>query len=250
MVNVLIYGIGGKMGHMVYNAFANREDAKAVCGVDKRYDGCGIYVPVYTDIRDVCEQFDCIIDFSFKSALYDFLPYAIEHNIPCVLATTGYDKADIDYISEAAKKIPIFRTGNLSVGINTLVKLVQKAAELLGDKADIEILEYHHNQKVDAPSGTALMLLDGVKTVREQLEPTFCREGIIGKRPKNEVGIHAVRGGTIVGKHEVMFIMDNEVITLSHEAESKAVFANGSVNAAVFLTGKPAGLYNMNDMIK
>ena len=250
MVNILIYGIGGKMGHMVYNALSQRDDAKAICGVDKKYDGRGIYVPVYTDIKDVVEKVDCIIDFSVKAALYDILPYAVKKSIPCVLATTGYDQAENDYIAENAKKIPIFRTGNLSVGINALVKLVEKAASLIGEQADIEILESHHNQKIDSPSGTALMLLDGVKTVRPQLEPVYGRQGIIGKRTKNEVGIHAIRGGSIVGKHEVQFIMDNEVITLSHEAESKAVFANGSINAAVFLQGKPAGLYTMNDVIK
>lgn len=249
MVNILIYGIGGKMGRMVYNAISNREDAQAICGVDKKYDGCGIYVPIYPDINDVTEKIDCIIDFSIKAGLYDILPYAVEKGIPCVLATTGYDKADVDYIEQNAKKIPIFRTGNLSVGINALIKLVQKAAVLLEDKADIEIIESHHNQKVDSPSGTALMLLDGVKSVRPELEPVCGREGIVGKRTKNEVGIHSVRGGSIVGKHEVMFIMDNEIITLSHEAESKVVFANGSINAAVFLAGKPAGLYTMNDMI-
>jgi 4-hydroxy-tetrahydrodipicolinate reductase len=250
MVNILIYGINGKMGRMVYNAIAARDDARAVCGVDKNTDSRGLGLPIYPDINEVTEKVDCIIDFSVKSALYEILPYAEKHNIPCVLATTGYDSADAEYIKEYSKKLPIFRTGNLSVGIRALVKLVEKACELLGDKADIEIIECHHNQKVDSPSGTALMLYEGAKAMRPDLEPVYGREGIVGKRKKNEVGIHAVRGGTIVGKHEVMFIMDNEVITLSHEAESKAVFANGSVNAAIFLQGKEPGLYNMNDMIK
>jgi len=249
MVNILINGIGGTMGKKVYDALAGREDAVAVCGVDKHYDGCGIYIPIYQDIRDVAEKIDCIIDFSVKAALYGYLPYAIEKGIPCVIATTGYGKEELDAIQEASQKIPVFRTGNLSIAVNVLMKLVKQAAALLGDKADIEIVESHHNKKVDAPSGTALMLLDSVKAARSELSPIYGREGQVGKRTKNEVGMHSVRGGSIVGKHEVMFILDNEIITLSHEAESKTIFANGSINAAVFLHGKPAGLYSMADMI-
>jgi 4-hydroxy-tetrahydrodipicolinate reductase len=249
MVNILINGIGGTMGKKVYDALAGREDAKAVCGVDKHYDGCGIYVPIYQDIRDVAEKVDCIIDFSVKAALYEYLPYAVEKGIPCVIATTGYGKEELDAIQEASKKIPIFRTGNLSLGVNVLTKLVKQAAALLGDKADIEIIESHHNKKVDAPSGTALMLLDSVKTARTELTPVYGRQGQVGKRAKNEIGIHSVRGGSIVGKHEVMFILDSEVITLTHEAESKTIFANGSINAAIFLQDKPAGLYSMADII-
>lgn len=249
MVNILIIGIGGTMGKKVYDALAARDDAAAVCGVDRHYDGCGIYVPVYQDIRDVAEHVDCIIDFSIKSALYGYLPYAVEKGIPCVIATTGYGSEELDAIREASHKIPVFRTGNLSVGVNVLMKLVKQAASLLGDKADVEIVECHHNKKVDAPSGTALMLLDSVKAVRSDLHPVCGREGQVGKRTKNEVGMHSVRGGSVVGKHEVMFIMDNEVITLTHEAESKTIFANGSINAAIFLQGKKAGMYSMEDML-
>ena len=152
-------------------------------------------------------------------------------------------------IDDASKTIATFRSGNMSVGVNALIKLVKEATKLLGMASDVEIIEQHHNKKVDAPSGTAIMLADAVKSEIDGLNIVNGREGICGKRTKNEIGMHAVRGGTIVGKHEVMFIMNNEVVTLKHESENKGIFAEGAIRAAEYLVGKPAGKYNMQDML-
>lgn len=248
-MNVLVYGIAGTMGKIVYNTLKNHPTAKAVCGVDKFANQADFDIPVYTDIKDVKEQVDCVIDFSVKAALPDILSYCTQNNIPCVLCTTGYNDDEIASINEASKSIAVFRSGNMSVGVNALVKLVKEAAKLIGMASDIEIIEQHHNKKIDAPSGTAIMLADAVKSQMDNLEIVNGREGICGKRTKNEIGMHAVRGGTIVGKHEVLFIMNNEVVTLKHESENKGIFAEGAIRAAEYLINQPAGLYNMQDML-
>lgn len=248
-MNIMIYGIAGTMGKIVYNTLKNHPTAKGVCGVDKFANPADFNIPVYTDIKDVTEKVDCIIDFSVKAALPDILSYCTKNNVPCVLCTTGYSDEEIAQINEASKSVAIFRSGNMSVGVNALVKLVKEASKLLGMASDIEIIEQHHNKKIDAPSGTAIMLADAVKSQLDGLKIVNGREGICGKRTKNEIGMHAVRGGTIVGKHEVMFIMNNEVVTLKHESENKGIFAEGAVRAAEYLVGKEAGLYNMQDML-
>lgn len=249
-MNILIHGIGGKMGKTLFAVLKERKDARAVCGVDKFADPAAFQgLPVYKSLDEVKETADCIIDFSVKDAVYAILPYAAARNIPCVLATTGYGDEETAFINSYAGKIPVFRSGNMSIGINVVTELIVAAAKLLGERADIEIIEAHHNQKVDAPSGTALMLLDAVKKERENLSPAYGRQGITGKRPKDEVGMHSVRGGTIIGKHEVMFILDNEVITVKHEAESRAMLAVGSVNAALFIKDKAPGIYGMDDLL-
>lgn len=248
-MNILIYGIAGTMGKIVYSTLKNHPTAKGVCGVDKFAKQSDFDIPVYTDVKEVKESIDCVIDFSVKAALPDILSYCTENNVPCVLCTTGYSDEELAMIDAASEKIAIFRSGNMSVGVNALVKLVKEASKLLGMASDIEIIEQHHNKKVDAPSGTAIMLADAVKSELEGLEIVNGRAGICGKRTKNEIGMHAVRGGTIVGKHEVMFIMNNEIVTLKHESENKGIFAEGAVRAAEYLIGKPAGLYNMQDML-
>lgn len=220
------------------------------CGVDKFADPTKFDVPVYPNCSVIKSEVDCIIDFSVREGIYDYLPFAIKNNIPCVIATTGYDDKELEYIADATKFIPIFKTGNMSIGINLLLKLAKEAAQTLGHSADIEIIEQHHNKKVDAPSGTALLLADGIRSVLTDSEYVFGREGIVGMRKPNEIGIHAVRGGTIVGKHEIMFILDKEVITLKHETENKSVLADGSINAAHYIIKQPAGLYGMEDMLK
>ena len=184
------------------------------------------------------------------AALYFVIKWAVKNGVPAVLASTGYSAEDLKYIDECSKKIAIFRTANFSVGVNLLVKLVKEAAEALGEQFDIEIIEKHHNRKVDAPSGTALMLADGANAAfGGEKEFLYGREGAVGKR-KSEIGIHAVRGGTIVGEHDVMFAGEDEIITLSHSARSKRVFAAGAVKAAKWLVGKPSGKYDMNDVLK
>lgn len=248
-MKIAIYGIDGKMGKVLYSCAKERSNAEVLCGVDKFANQKEFEVPVYKSAKEMTEKPHVIIDFSVREAIYDYLPYAAENNIPCVIATTGFNNEETEFIKNAAKNIPIFKTGNMSVGINLLLKLAKIGAETLGKSADIEIIEQHHNQKVDAPSGTALLLADGIKSVMPEKEYVFGREGHTGKRTENEIGIHAVRGGTVVGKHEVLFMMDSEVITLKHEAESKAVFANGSLDAARFIIQQKPGIYTMEEML-
>ena len=249
-MNVLIYGIGGAMGKTIYNCLKEEKQAIACCGVDKYLKENTFDIPVYKDCNEIDKKVDCIIDFSVHNAVYDYIPFAIKKNIPIVIATTGHNEEELSLIAEATKSIAVFQSGNMSLGINVLMQLVKKTAKALGDKADIEILEMHHNNKVDAPSGTAIMLANQVKEELPSSEFNYGREGVVGKRPKNEVGIHAIRGGSVVGKHEVMFIMNNEIVKVSHESESKTIFARGSINAALFLVKQKAGKYNMDDLLK
>ena len=249
-MKVLIYGIAGTMGKIVYETCKNNPQIDGIVGVDKFANANDYTIPVYNDVNNVKESVDCIIDFSVKAALPDIINYSVKNNVPCVLCTTGYDKNDLALIEEASKKVAVFRSGNMSVGVNALVKLVSEAAKLLGLYSDVEIIEQHHNKKVDAPSGTAIMLADAVKSQIDGLNIINGREGQCGRRTKNEIGMHAVRGGTIVGKHEVMFIMNNEIITLKHEAESKSVFAYGSMNAARYIVKQKPGLYSMENLFQ
>lgn len=248
MKKVLICGINGKMGKNILSLLENDGELTAVCGVDLTASN-GL-PPIYTSFNEVKESVDVIIDFSSPAVLKDELTWAQKRNIPVVLASTGYTKDDLNLIENASRKVAVFKTGNFSLGINLLVKLVKKAAETLGEEFDIEIIEKHHRLKVDAPSGTALMLADGANSAfggnRDYLNG---REGIVGKRG-NEIGIHAVRGGTIVGEHEVIFSGEDEIITLSHSARSKRVFAAGAIRAAKWVCGKPAGLYDMTDVLE
>ena len=236
------------MGANLVELLKNDKDLKLVCGVDINLGGQS--VPVYPDFNKVKEQVYVVIDFSSPAVLKDELNWAVKHGCPVVLASTGYSAEDLKLIDETAKKIAVFKTGNFSLGITLLVKLVKKAAQTLSEGFDIEIIEKHHNQKVDAPSGTALMLAESANSAFDSGKPYVNgREGIVGKRG-NEIGIHAVRGGTIVGEHEVMFAGEDEVITLSHSARSKRVFAVGAIRAAKWLVGKPAGKYDMNDVLE
>ena len=250
-MNLLLIGAGGKMGRTLINCIYGNEQFEILGGVDKFAKQKDFTFPIFGSCKEIDQKvkIDCIIDFSAREAIYDYLPYAVENNIPCVIATTGYDKDQQKFISDAADKIAIFKTGNMSVGINLLLRLVKIAARTLGQNADVEIVETHHNQKVDAPSGTALLLADGIKeSLDYDAEYVNGRCGQVGKRGK-EIGIHAVRGGTVVGKHEVSFFLNNEVITLKHEAENKSVFAYGALEAAKYLVDKPNGLYDMNDLL-
>lgn len=249
MINVLICGIGGKMGASVLSILSPDGEAKAVCGVDSRTsENCG--VPVYKNFDDVKEKVDVVIDFSSPAALKSELDWAVKNGVPVVLATTGYGENDIRLIEDASKKTAVFRTANFSLGVNLLVKLVREAAQALGGNFDVEIIEKHHNQKVDAPSGTALMLAESANFAYGGSKPyLYGRQGAVGKRG-NEIGIHAVRGGTIVGEHDVVFAGEDEVITLSHSAQSKRVFAAGAIKAAKWIVGKPCGKYDMTDVLE
>ena len=247
MINVLICGANGRMGKKVYDAVCLSNNLKAVCGIDLVENLSSEY-PVYTSFDKVTQKIDVVIDFSSPKSLPAILDFCQSKKIPAVLCATGYTEDDIAKVKTASQNVALFRSGNMSLGVNALIDLVKKAALALGD-FDIEIIEKHHNQKVDAPSGTALMLADGVKEVAPEKFYTYGRQGIVGKRDKNEIGIHAVRGGGIVGEHEVIFASGFETITLSHQATDRSVFADGAVKAAEYIVNKASGLYNMSDVI-
>lgn len=249
MINILICGIGGKMGGEIAEILKNDDNTDIVCGVDLKTSD-NVNVPVYTSFDEVKEKTDVIIDFSSPSVLKDELNWAVKQRCPVVLATTGYTYDDLQLIERAAKKTAVFKTANFSMGINLIAKLARRAAEILGNDFDIEIIEKHHNNKKDAPSGTAIMLADAVNAAYDGgKEYLYGRKGITGKRGK-EIGFHSVRGGTITGEHEILFAGDDEIITISHAAASRKVFATGAIKAAKWLVGKPAGLYNMNDLLQ
>ncbi|MEE0840912.1 MAG: 4-hydroxy-tetrahydrodipicolinate reductase [Acutalibacteraceae bacterium] len=249
MKNVILNGCFGRMGKVI-TELTQKSDTLNICaGVDAFGSGNAQF-PVYKQINDVKEKADVIIDFSNPSALDNLLTYAISTKTPLVLATTGFSMQQIEKIESAAKQIPIFFTFNMSLGINLLTALSKKAAQVLGSDFDIEIIEKHHNQKLDAPSGTAIMLADSINQVYgDTLQYEYDRHSKRMARPKNEIGIHSVRGGTIVGEHEVIFAGKDEVISLSHSASSRDVFACGAVRAAHFIIDKSAGLYDMNMLI-
>lgn len=250
MTRIILTGCCGKMGGVIQNIVANRDDATIVAGVDK-YNNNKTDFPVYENISDVKEEADVVIDFSNPSLLDSLLEYGKSTKTALVIATTGYDDCQKKKIADASKECPVFFTYNYSLGINLLASLAKKAAALLGDEFDIEIVEQHHNQKIDAPSGTALMLADAInEELDNRMKYEYDRHSKREKRTKNEIGMHSIRGGTIVGEHEIIFAGRDEIITLSHSARSKEVFAVGAVNAAVFMTDKEAGMYDMGELIK
>ncbi len=249
MVNIIISGANGKMGRVVNNCIDNRNDCKVVAGVDINTEGYSDF-EIFPNWKELSQKADVIIDFSNPSTLDSLLEYAINTKTAAVIATTGFTDEQVAKIKEASKEIPIFFSFNMSLGVNLLVNLAKKAALVLGEQFDIEIIEKHHNQKIDAPSGTALMIADAInETLNNTKQYKYDRHSQRQKRDKNEIGMHAVRGGTIVGEHEVIFAGRDEVITLAHKAASKEIFAVGAVNAAVFLKGKSSGLYDMNGLL-
>ncbi len=252
MTNVLIWGIGGRMGRTLLECLNKNEYTTAVGGVDKFANQADFNIPIFQNISDINIKADVIIDFSRAEAIYDILPYAKENKIPVVLCTTGYSELDLDYINEMSKELPLFKSSNMSIGINLLIDLVKKATNLLGENFDIELIECHHNVKVDSPSGTALTIAEAInEEMNNTLEFKFGRHDTNERRKKNELGIHAVRGGTVVGRHEVLFLGNDETITIKHEANSKAVFAEGAVKASIYMsTIKTPGIYNMKNLIE
>ncbi len=248
MTEIILNGCNGKMGYALSRIIAERDDCTVVAGVDLRTD-IEREFPVFDKIDEV-KKGDVIIDFSHPSCLSNLLGYAVANKIPAVIATTGLTDADIENIKEASRFVPVFFTFNMSLGINLLVELAKTASKVLGDSFDVEILEKHHNQKIDAPSGTAIMLANAVNEVNDnKYYFEYDRHSKREKRSKREIGIHSIRGGNIVGEHEVIFAGHDETVTLSHSAGSKEVFAVGAVNAAVFISNKIPGLYDMKDLI-
>ena len=248
MINILLCGSGGKMGNAVRRVAENDSFINIAAGYDINNSGCDF--PVYDNLDNVAEDIDCIIDFSHFSLTDGILDFAKAKKIPAVICTTGLSKEQISKINFYSKEIPIFFSANMSIGVNLIIDLVQKASKVLESNFDIEIIEKHHNQKLDAPSGTALMIADGIKSVREDSEYIYDRTQVRQKRAQNEIGIHAVRGGSIVGEHEVLFAGRNENITLRHSALSREVFADGALKAAEYLKGKGAGMYNMSNVLE
>jgi len=249
MIKVLINGYCGTMGKVIANEIKAEDNMKAVAGVDKKAVNLQDDINVYNDIKDCKEKIDLIIDFSHPSSLPNLLEYGINKNIPIVMGTTGLSDEDLNSIKSASKKIPIFYSANMSLGINLLVSMVKKISPILNETFDIEIIEKHHNKKIDAPSGTAYMIANAINNqLDNSKEYVFDRHTKSQARNKNEIGIHAIRGGTIVGEHSVIYAGTDEVIEIKHSASSKKIFAQGAIKAAKFVYNKESGFYNMEDL--
>lgn len=247
-IRILFSGVSGRMGKATRAAAEGSSEYKIVAGIDVAPSVDTI--PIYQDPYDVNVDIDAVIDFSHHSATPRLLEFAIEKKLPIVICTTGHTEGETALIHEAAKNIPVFFSRNMSIGINLLIELTKKAAAILGEDFDIEIIEKHHNKKLDAPSGTALMIADELsESVDFDAEYVYERQSKREQRKKTEIGISSVRGGTIVGEHEVMFCGADEIITVSHSAASRDVFARGALRAAAYIYGKPAGFYDMSRMI-
>lgn len=250
MINVLLSGCNGKMGQVITRLASQREDLKIAAGFDQNTSIQNTY-PVFSDLSKCNNDIDVIIDFSHPAALDSLLQFAISRKIPAVIATTGLANTQVQMLKDASKIIPIFFSANMSLGVNLLIDLVKKAARVLEKDFDIEIVEKHHNQKIDAPSGTALAIADAINSsLEQQQEYIYDRHSRRKKRSKTEIGIHAVRGGTIVGDHLVIFAGNDEIIEINHIATSKEIFAVGALNAAAFLHKKAAGMYSMDELIQ
>lgn len=246
MLRVIISGYSGSMGKVLTKCANEDSELEIVCGASK--DDLDVPFKTYHKMSEVEELADVIIDFSHHSTIDDTLSYAIKTKTPIVIATTGFNDEELAKIKEASNIIPIFHSSNMSLGVNVLVKLVKEAAKSLNG-FDIEIIEKHHNKKLDAPSGTAVMIANGVKEVLPDSEYIYGRHGRSDKRSSNEIGIHAIRGGTIVGEHTTIFAGHDEVVEIKHSAQSKDIFAKGAIAAAKFLVKQEAGYYNMNNML-
>ncbi len=248
MTNIIISGINGRMGRAIEAMCTESNKFTIVGGVDANL-GVPHPFPTASFISELDVKADAIIDFSHHTACTSLCEYAKKTSTPVIFCTTGYTDDELSLIQQTSGCVAVFRSGNMSLGINLLVELSKKAAEIL-EGFDIEIIEQHHNQKLDAPSGTALMIADGIKSVKSDSEYIYDRTNRREKRAEKEIGIHSVRGGSIVGEHEVLFAGKNENITLRHSALSREVFAQGALKAAEFIKGKGAGMYNMSDVLK
>ena len=250
MTDIILLGCNGRMGQMITNLVSEEEDVRIVAGVDIVDSRKNDY-PVFRDIADCEVPADAIIDFSSANEFEKRMDYAVEKQIPIIICSTGLSEEQLSYMNEASKRVAVLKSANMSLGINLLMKLLKEAAEKLCKEGfDVEIVEQHHNKKLDAPSGTALALADSVNEAMDnQFEYVYDRSQVRQQRGKKELGISAVRVGTIVGDHEVIFAGTDEVITFKHTAYSRAVFAKGSIAAAKYLKGKAAGMYDMADVL-
>jgi len=249
MINIILSGCNGKMGQVISRLVSDMDDAKILFGYDinteKKWD-----YEVYSSF-EATPKGDVVIDFSHPACFDQIVSYCKDTKTPLVMATTGLSVEQRKSLEELSGDVAVFFTANMSLGVNLLISLVKKAAALLEDSFDIEIIEKHHNQKIDAPSGTALMIADEIAdTLTNTPEYVYDRHSVRKKRSKNEIGIHALRGGTIVGEHEVVFAGNDEIIEIKHTAMSKEVFAVGSIKAAKFISGKTAGMYDMKNIME
>ena len=250
MTKIIMLGCNGRMGQMITDMVKQDDECTIVAGidiVDNRDNG----YPVYTKLADCDVEADAIIDFTSATDFESRMDYAVDKQIPIIECSTGLSEEQMDYLKKASEKVAVLKSANMSLGINTLMDLLQTAIKKLAPAGfDVEIVEKHHNQKLDAPSGTALALADSInEAMDDRYEYIYDRSQVRQKRDKKELGISAVRGGTIVGEHEVIFAGTDEVITFKHTAYSRAVFAKGSITAAKYLKGKAAGLYDMSDVL-
>jgi 4-hydroxy-tetrahydrodipicolinate reductase len=249
MIRIILNGCGGKMGKSIIAACSNFSNLEIVAGIDKFVSTQGEVFPIYNNISQCAVDADVILDFSRPDALEDIMNYAIKKSLPVVMCTTGFTKEQIDFINKCSNTIPVFRSANMSIGINVINSMLKKISSFLFENYDIEIIEKHHNQKVDSPSGTALLLANTIKdSIPQETDFVYGREGL-EKRDHKEIGIHAVRGGSIVGDHEVIFAGQGEIIELKHVALSREVFAVGALKACEFLADKSPGLYSMDNIV-
>lgn len=249
MTRIILNGCCGKMGKVISQSSLNFPNLKIVAGVDKLGENSPQY-PVFKNIEECNVEADVVLDFSRPDALNSLLNYCKNKNLPLVLCTTGYSEEELNLIQEASKEIPVFRSANMSIGINLINNILKDISAMLYENYDIEIVEKHHNQKVDAPSGTALLLADTIKNaIPSGIIFNQGRSGI-AKREHNEIGIHAIRGGSIVGEHEIIFAGAGEIIELKHTALSREVFAVGALKACEYMCGKEIGMYSMDNVIK
>ncbi len=251
MIQILLIGCNGHMGRAITQSCRYNENMTIVAGVEAVVNVDNDYT-VYADIFDVKETVDIIIDFSHPKVLNVILKYALEKSLPLVIATTGHSDEQKDMIEKAASSIPILLSANMSLGINLMVDLVKRATKLLHGSFDIEIIEKHHNQKIDAPSGTALLIADAVNSTLagNEMKYVYDRHSSMQKRTRDEIGIHSIRGGTITGEHTIIFAGNDEMIEIKHTAVSKSLFAEGALKAASFLYDKTPGYYKMQDIFE
>ncbi len=248
MVDIIIQGIHGRMGRALTALAQERTDCRIVAGIDTAVLPCS--VPVFPSIAQTTVRADVLIDFSSPAAAQAAMEYCGAHKMPCVICTTGLSEQQQEMIRTLSQTVPVFQSANMSLGVNLLIELAKRANAVLGTGFDVEIIEKHHHNKLDAPSGTALMIADALREASEvPYRPVYDRHARRARRAPEEIGIHAVRGGSIVGEHEVLFAGPQEVLTITHSAASREVFANGALNAALFLAEQPAGMYTMKDLI-
>ncbi len=248
MVKIILSGCSGRMGKVVTESVKSRNDCEIVAGVDI-IDNSTLGYPVFQSFSELSIKADVIVDFSNPAILPSVLDYAKKEKVAVVIATTGISDENKALIKEASNEIAVFSSFNMSLGINLISELSKIAARILGNDFDIEIVEAHHNQKLDAPSGTALMLADSIKEELPDVYYEYNRQSKREKRSENEIGIHSIRGGTIVGEHEVIFAGNDEIIKISHSARSRNIFATGAINAALFVSKKKSGMYDMANLI-